>query len=1029
MSEFKAEQTNSSQNQSPDPNYWRSFEALHNDPDVLEAKNHEFKEGVTDDFSPSGLSGLSRRKFLALLGASAALAGTACTDYRDKGEIVPYNNKPEEITIGKPNYYASTCTSCANSCGILISTREGRPIKVDGNPDHPVNKGKVCAKGQASILNLYDPERLKNPLKQRDGIFNSVSWKSADTDIIAALSFVGNKEIALLTHTVTSPTTLKTIEDFKTKYPTTKIYSYELFNNSVKNSAWSKTNGSAKYPLVKWNEAKIILSLESDFLGTEGNKVESARLFAEGRDVETKSFNRLYCVDSSLTITGINADYRLRLRPEAQYEFVMSLMNELGNKGVLKINVSTSGFSLSSFVSKYNLNKEVLNHLVSDLSANRGKAIIDAGNSLPENVHIAVNLLNDALGNAAMFRSDSIPKTLVDYSSVKDLELLTQKMKSGNVAVILHIDCDPVYHFANDLDYKDALGKVGLVVSLSERENDTTHLSNFVLPINHNFESWGDAKVRSDVISLQQPVIAPINDTREKEAILLTWLSGTSDSYSEKLYHDFLMNNWENSIYPKLNSKLDFKRFWYGALHDGIVLTSESISVTPLSASAANLVSGSAAKVSGYAVVIKENYSIADGRFAHNGWLQELPHPVSKITWDNYAAVSEKTCKDLGLRNNDVVEITVDNRKISLPVFMQAGSADGVITIESGYGKNYSGTVASNVGFNVNKLFSKTPKLSNWILTEASIRKTKDTYELASSQEHHAFDDATTQELHKSRNIIQEATVAGYIKNPEVIKEKHHGELVSVYDPHPYNDLKWGMAIDLNKCTGCGDCVVACNVENNIPVVGKDQVLKSREMQWLRIDRYYSGSADEPSVSIQPMLCQHCDQAPCENVCPVVATTHSPDGLNQMVYNRCVGTRYCSNNCPYKVRRFNFFNFRDHFKDSYQESPILALMHNPEVTVRSRGVMEKCTFCVQRISEARADATHETRKLKGSDVTTACQDSCGSNAIHFGDINDNKSEFYKYRNHELGYYVLEELNIKPNVTYIAKLRNIHSEEA
>lgn len=1028
MSEFKVDQTNSSQDSSPDPNYWRSFEALHNDPEVLEAKNHEFKEGITDDFSPAGLSGLSRRKFLALLGTSAALAGTACTDYRDKGEIVPYNNKPEEITVGKPNYYASTCTACANSCGILIKTREGRPIKVDGNPDHPVNKGKICAKGQANILNLYDPERLINPLKQSDGIFNSISWKTADTDILAELLFSGDREIAIVTHSVTSPTALKVFENFREKFPSTKIYSYELFNDSVKNTAWKKTHGSDSYPLIKWDEAKVILSLESDFLGTEGNKVETARLFAEDRNADTKSFNRLYTVDSSLTITGINADYRLRLRPEAQYEFIMSLMNELGNKGALNISVNTSGFSLSSFAAKYNLKKEVLNHLVSDLASYKGKAIIDAGNSLPENVHIAVNLLNAALDNSAMFRTDSAVNPLVSNSSSQDLELLVQKMKSGNVGAVIHLDSNPVYHFAEDLGYKNALENVGLIVSLSERENETTHLSNYVLPINHNFESWGDAKVRTEIISLQQPVIEPINDTRQKEAILLTWISGSADTFTKKLYHDFLIKNWEASIYPTLNSKLNFKRFWLGALHDGIVLVNETAPSPILSANATGLLSGDASTVSGYTVVIKESYSLADGRFAHNGWLQELPHPISKITWDNYAAVSEKTCKDLGLKNNDVVEISVGDRKLSIPVFMQAGSADEVITIESGYGKSNSGTVASGVGFNINRLLSKVSNYSGWIYSGASIEKTGDTYELASSQEHHAFDDAATQDLHKSRNIIQEATVAGYIKNPHIIKEKHHGELISVYDPHPYTGVKWGMSIDLNKCTGCGDCVVACNVENNIPVVGKDQVLKSREMQWLRIDRYYSGSPDEPSVSIQPMLCQHCDQAPCENVCPVVATNHSPDGLNQMVYNRCVGTRYCSNNCPFKVRRFNFFNFRDHFRDSYQESPILALMHNPEVTVRSRGVMEKCTFCVQRISEARADATHDKRTLKGSDVTTACQDSCGSNAIHFGDINDKESEFYKYRNHELGYYVLEELNIHPNVTYIAKLRNIHSEE-
>jgi MoCo/4Fe-4S cofactor protein with predicted Tat translocation signal len=1028
MSDIKSDNTQHMDNNQLEPNYWRSFEALYSDPAVIEAKGREFKEGVTDDFSTTGMSNFSRRKFLALLGASAAIAGTACTDYRDKGEIVPYNIKPEEITVGKPNFYASTCTACANACGILIKTREGRPIKVDGNPDHPVNKGKICAKGQANILNLYDPERLKTPLIRRSSMFNEVSWKEVDNDILAALTFAASKEIDIVTNPITSPTTLKIIEDFKVKYPTTKVYSYSLFNDDIKNSAWQKTFGSPKYPLVKWNEAKVIVSLESDFLGVNGNKLENSRLFAEGRDVQSKSFNRLYCIDSTLTITGNNADYRLRLRPEAQFEFVMSLMNELSSKGALNLSVNTSGYSLSGFTTKYNLNKKVLDQLVKDLASSKGKAIVDAGSSLSENVHIAVNLLNEALGNSALFRSDSSISSLVENSSVQEIELLIQKMNDGNVAAVIHFDCNPVYHLAQDFGYKKALSKVGLVVTLSERENETTFVSKYVLPINHNFESWGDAKTRTGVISLQQPVIAPLNSTRQKESILLTWINGKSESFNETLYHEYLMKNWETSIYPTLNSKLDFKRFWFGALHDGIVLTNETPPISHSFNSGVTSLLAQTSAVKGFTLLVKENYNLADGSFSHNGWMHELPHPVSKIMWDNYAALSEKSCKDLGVKNNDVIEVKVGSRKLSLPVFMQAGTADGVIIIESGFGRTNSGTVANEVGFNSNVLLSKSTNYSHWIYSGVEVTKTGNTYELASSQEHHAFDDPRTKDLHKTRNIIQEATVASYLKNPHIIKEKHHGELASVYDPHPYNELKWGMAIDLNKCTGCGDCVVACDVENNIPVVGKDQVLKSREMQWLRIDRYYSGTPDEPQVSLQPMLCQHCDQAPCENVCPVVATTHSPDGLNQMVYNRCVGTRYCSNNCPFKVRRFNFFNFRDHFRDSFQENPILALMHNPEVTVRSRGVMEKCTFCVQRISEGRADATHENRKLKGSDITTACQDSCGSNAIYFGDINDKESEFYKYRNHELGYYVLEELNIKPNVTYIAKLRNIHSEE-
>lgn len=1027
MSDHKSDSHSHSNNL--DNNYWRSFEELYQDKNVLDARYHEFKEGTTDDFDPSNLSTISRRKFLALVGASAALAGTACTDYRDKGEIVPYNIKPEEITVGKPNYYASTCTLCTNACGILIKTREGRPIKVDGNPDHPVSKGKICAKGQANILNLYDPERLKNPLVRKEIGYDEISWIDADKAISAHLSFVGEKEIAIITNSITSPTTLKVLDDFKAKFPTTKIYSFELFNDSIKNSAWQKCYGQGNYPLLKWNEANVILSLESDFLGNEHNRVETARLFAENRDVDSKKFTRLYCVESNLSLTGLNSDYKLRLKPELQYEFVMSLINELQTKGTINLQVNTSGFSIKSFAAKYNLDVSVINHLVNDLISNKGKSIIDAGNSLEENVHIAVNLLNAALSNNQMFRTDSSKVNLIQLSTASDFDDLVSKMNRDEIAAVIHFDCNPVYHLAPELGYKSALKKVGYVISLSERQNETTSVSDFVLPINHNFESWGDSKTRTGFYSLQQPVIAPLSNTREKEAILLTWINGKSEEYSEKLYHDYLMKNWENNIYSTVKSTLDFKRFWYGALHDGIVLTDESVSnLSPLNQNVLSSLAASENVKQGFTVVIKESYYLADGKLAHNGWLQELPHPVSKIAWDNYAAISEKTCKNLSLKDNDVIEISIGERKLKLPVFMQAGVADNVIIIEAGYGRENSGTVANGVGFNANKLLSKNGDYSPWIYRGASVIKTGESYDLASSQEHHAFDNSLTQDLHRKRKIIQEGTVIGYLKNPHFIHEKSHDEHESVYEPHPYTGIKWGMAIDLNKCTGCGDCVSACNVENNIPIVGKDQVLKSREMQWLRIDRYYSGTPDNPKVSVQPMLCQHCDQAPCENVCPVVATTHSPDGLNQMTYNRCVGTRYCSNNCPYKVRRFNFYNFRDHFRDSYQENPILVLMHNPEVTVRSRGVMEKCTFCVQRISEARADAIHEKREIKGTDVTTACQDACGTNAIKFGDINDKESEFYKYRNHELGYYVLEELNVKPNVTYIAKLRNIHAEE-
>lgn len=1025
MSDYREE--NNLQN-NPDPNYWRSFEELYKNEKTLEARNHEFADGVTDDFNPNeSLSGISRRKFLALLGASAAFAGVACSDYRDKGEIVPYNVKPEEIILGKPNFYASTCTACPNSCGILIKTREGRPIKVDGNSEHPVNRGKICAKGQANILNLYDPERIQQPLKKNSAGFDNIDWKKADSDIIAALSMAGSKEISIVTHTISSPTFLKVLEDFKSKFPSTKVYSYELFNNSNRNSAWIKSYGSGNFPLIKWNEAKVIVALDSDFLGVEGNRIENSRLFAESRDVNSKSFNRLYVIESSMTLTGINADYRMRLRPELQFAFVMSLMNELNKKGVISTSLA-SGFSLSDFVEKNNLDKEKVNYLINDLIAYKGKSIIHAGDLLPENVHIAVNILNDLLGNKNLYRNDSSPVNLINFASLDEIKELVVKISNGQIAAVIHLDCNPVYHFPSDLNYKNMLGKVPIVVTLTERMNETAQFSNYILPVNHNFESWGDAKNRTGVISLQQPVISPLHNTRQKEAILLTWISSSPETFSETLYHDYLMKHWETDIYPSLKSKIEFKQLWFGALHDGFLLTNESAqNVGNINLSSLDLNQASI-DTKGFTLILRESYQVGDGRFANNGWLQELPHPVSRITWDNYAAISHNTAKSLNVENDDLVEVSVGGRKLTLPVFIQAGNADDTITIELGYGRELSGIVASGVGFNANQLLSSKPDFSNWIYSNASITKAAGKYSLASTQEHHAFDNPRTQDLHLKRHIIQEGTVSLYEKKPDFIQEHRPKELESVYTPFQYNEMKWGMAIDLNKCLGCGDCIVACNVENNVPVVGKDQVLKSREMQWLRIDRYYSGSPDDPRVSVQPMLCQHCDQAPCENVCPVVATTHSPDGLNQMVYNRCVGTRYCSNNCPYKVRRFNFFNFRDHFRDGYQESSLLTLMFNPEVTVRSRGVMEKCTFCVQRIEEARSEAARKGVPIKGTDVKTACQEACPTNAIHFGDINGKDSEFYKYRTHELGYYVLEELNVRPNVTYIAKLRNIHTEE-
>jgi molybdopterin-containing oxidoreductase family iron-sulfur binding subunit len=1014
--------------QTPDPNYWQSFEELYNSKEFVELNQNEFKKGISEKFENIGMSSLSRRKFLALLGASAAIAGTSCTDYRDKGEIIPYNKKPEEIIPGRPNYYASTCTQCANACGILIKTREGRPIKLDGNPDHPVSNGNVCAQGQASIMSLYDPDRLKNPKSKLDKRFVDINWRTADEEIYFELINSGNSEIAILTNRIISPTTKKVLYEFVEKYPSAKIYSYEPINNEVRISAWKKCYAEGEFPVIKWNEARIILSLDSDFLGSSDNKVETARLYSEGRDVMSKKFNRLYAVEGNLSVTGMNADYRLRLKPELQLNFILALTAELNKKGA-GIPLNTFGLSLNTFADENGLNVETLNHLVSDVISNKGKAILHAGDQLPEEVHIAVNTINYALGNNVIYNTESFKHSVQTLSSLNEMQQLVKRMKNGDVAVTIHLNTNPVYNLPSDFEYEEALKSVGSVISLVEVENETSSLSNYILPINNQLESWGDVKTRTEFYSLQQPVIAPLYNSRQTESILLTWMDGDPALYNEKTYHSYLMKNWEENIYPSLNHKLEFKRFWYGALHDGVVKSSEMKNGIGTFNTTTTAAIKPTKSVEGFSLHLKESYAVRDGRFANNGWLQELPHPVSKVVWDNYAAISPTSAKELGVNNNDLIEISNGGTSLKIPVMIQPGAADNNITIELGYGRTNGGTVGTGIGFDSYLLLNSQMGLTPLLYSGINVKKNGGTYKLVTSQTIYAFNEGVTKDLPEKRKIIQEGTVNQYNKDPDFIKSKNEFEDLTVYSPIEYNGLKWGMAIDMNKCLGCGDCVVACNVENNIPVVGKEQVEEGREMHWLRVDRYYTGIPEDPKVSNQVMICQHCDNAPCENVCPVVATQHSPDGLNQMVYNRCVGTRYCSNNCPYKVRRFNYFNFRDYFKDGYQESPVFALLQNPEVTVRSRGVMEKCTFCIQRISDARSEATKENREIKGSDVKTACQDACSSNAIQFGDINNEKEEFHKYRNHELGYYVLEEINIKPNVTYIARLRNTHSEES
>lgn len=1009
--------------------YWKFFGENASDEKLKESKQKEFLNGATDEFKLTELKGISRRKFLALSAATLAITTTACKNYRDKGAIVPYNSLPENTILGIPNFYASTCTACPNHCGILIKTREGRPIKVDGNPDNKSSQGKICSIGQANILNLYHPERYKKPLRKNGNKYSEVSWETALAEITKLLSNSKNslKEIAILTPLVFSPTYYQLLEDFQKEYPSTQIYSYEYPFKFGKLEANEITFGLYSDFNVDLSQAKVILSIESNFLATEGDFITNIRNFTKNRSVDNpENFSRFYAFETDLSLTGANADFRIPLQPKYFLSLLLAIINEIVTKYQLKLSYELDHtkllnkvniFTLQKFAEESKIEYALLNQLVNDLVENLGKSIVIAGDYLPREIHIATHILNKLIGGIELYRFDKVP--LIPHSKIEDFIALAEKIKRNEIEGILNLNTNFVFHFPEDLGFYNVADKVPLVATFAESENDSAVASHYIIPKSHNFESWGDFYRHNGKYSTQQPVIEPIFGTYQIEDFLLGILNGKLQAHS---YHQYLINYWQKEIYPKANSGLDFQTFWSSVLHDGYVEIENSNFLGPkFDFEAVEHLKDEKFSSEGWFLVLKRAYNIGDGSFANNGWLMELPHPISKITWENYAGISENSARVLSLENGSIIKIELNSKSLEIPVFIIPGIPDNCLVVELGFGQKKAGVIGSYAGFNPNKVLTSDNIRNGLLFSNVSVQPINKKYKLASTVEYHSLNDTFVKDLPKARHIIQEGSLKDYISGE--FRPHRTEKLISIVPEIKYQGVKWAMVIDLNKCVGCGACITACNVENNVAVVGKEQVLRGREMHWIRIDTYYSGSQNNPEVFLLPMLCQHCDNAPCENVCPVVATNHSPDGLNQMVYNRCVGTRYCSNNCPYKVRRFNFYDYRDHFANGFFYQDSLKLLSNPEVTVRSRGVMEKCTFCIQRISEARRRATEEQRPLKGTDVKTACQEACPAEAIIFGDMHDKDSELYYWRNHKLGYYVLEELNIKPNVTYIAKLKN------
>ncbi|MEW6055185.1 MAG: TAT-variant-translocated molybdopterin oxidoreductase [Bdellovibrionota bacterium] len=1012
--------------------YWRSIE------DLLEGnaktdESGEFAMSPTrEGQSEEATDGHSRREFLKLMGASFALMGASACTRRPAEKILPYVNKPSEVVPGVANWYASVCGECESGCGVLVKTREGRPIKFEGNPKHPLSEGKLCARGQASILNLYDPDRLQAALSPgRKGVATGTTWEKLDADVVAKIqnARASGKKVRVLTGEVGGPSTEKLVQEFLSGTGNSKHVVYDVLGNDEIATAAALSYGERVVPHYRFEKAEMIVSFGADFLGTWLSPVEFGRGFSKNRKVgknavgNPKDMSRFVAFESVMTLTGTNADQRHRVKSGEEALAAMALAYELiVTQGRTRYagdsNVRAALGSGASAAQTLGIPAEVFKKTAQDLWERRGKSIVVGGGQSAKGPHalqleVLVNLLNSALENEGV-TVDGTTNPARDRSSYQDLAQLIGEMKSGQVGVLFIHRSNPVYSLPKSMGFTEALGKVGLVVYFGDKFDETARVSDHVCATPHSTEAWGDSSPYTGVYAIQQPTISPLYKTRGFEESLMVWakqlhLSGAIAAQPN--WHEYLKAYWRDTVHRQSGSGAPFDLFWEEALREGVVLTSAARAQTsrPRSFSANSLGfggTGKVASVQGTTLALYPKVSQYDGRTANNGWLQEMPDPVTKVTWDNYALVSPGMAKQLSVKEGDVVRLKTQAGSIELPVWVQPGMHDQTVGAAVGYGRKGVGRVGDDIGVNVFPLAQASEKALALSGLAVTVEKTGATYSLAATQKHHSYE---------GRPIIREASLKDYQKNAHAGNE-HHEHLTTIWPKHQYPGYRWGMAIDLNSCTGCSACVVACQSENNIPVVGKKFVLTSREMHWLRIDRYYTGKVEAPEVVHQPMICQHCENAPCETVCPVLATMHDHEGLNQQVYNRCVGTRYCANNCPYKVRRFNWFTFTD------VASP-LNLAYNPDITVRTRGVMEKCTFCVQRIRDAKDHAKDVGGKVKDGDLKTACQQTCPTDAIVFGDINDLNTRVSQIASDPRGYHVLEELNVRPSVTYLTKIRN------
>jgi MoCo/4Fe-4S cofactor protein with predicted Tat translocation signal len=993
--------------------YWRSLNEL--------ADAAKFKEWVENEF-PTGaadlLDGNSRRTVLKIMAASFGLAGLAAC-HRPEILLAPTSRGREDYVPGAPYLYTSVFTLNGHSTGLLVETYDGRPTKIEGNALHPSSLGAATALAQGSLLNLYDPDRAKAVMEGG----KASTWENFVAAAKGVLTGDGTG-VRFLSEPVVSPTLADLRAQTLKKFPKAQWIEYESIFRDNELGGTSLAFGQALDVHPQFDKAKVILALDYDFLGLDWPTPLATKLFSKGRRVETEEdldkLNRLYAVESQFSLTGANADHRLRMRGGEVKQFAMDLAAQLG--AVPGLNVLGNGADKRT---------KFLAAVAKDLQAAGAGALVVAGPRQPVIVHALAHAINQSLGAAgATVTFTKSPKELNKQDGLGMLNSLATEMKMGQVSTLVMLGGNPAYTAPADLQFAAAMAKVPTTIYLGADQDETAGAAKWHLPEAHYLETWGDARSTGGTASIQQPMIEPLFGGKSAIEVLALLL----DTKDKKGY-DLVKNYWLAQFPAGAGANKDSSKemTWRRALNDGVLpgvlpnsKPAEAIKpVADLKKIAAAAAAEPKASANGVEVGFVPSASAWDGRFANNAWMQEAPDPMTKLVWGNAALMSPATAKQNNLIDGDVITLSRGGVKMEAAVMLQPGHADNSITIALGYGRASAGRVGKDVGFNAGLIRTSD---GFWFASDFAIASTGKTYVHASTQEHgmdttRGFMPSSAEHMN-DRPLYREASVAEYKAKPKVIEEMSDiPELHSVYPELVYDKgYQWGMAIDLGTCTGCNACVVACQAENNIPSVGKDQVIRGREMHWIRMDRYYVGTEDEPRAVQQPLPCMQCENAPCENVCPVAATTHSPEGLNDMAYNRCVGTRYCANNCPFKVRHFNFLNF--HKKDP----EILEMVHNPDVTVRMRGVMEKCTYCVQRIQEARITAKTDGRKeLKEGDIVTACQQTCPADAIAFGNINDPNSRVTKLKKQERNYAMLAELDIRPRTTYLARLRNPNPE--